>query len=168
MKKQILICTIVCALFVSVLGTLGHFFYEWSNHNPYVGLFFPVNESVWEHMKLFFFPALICYLLLFFLKRKNEPGIIYAFPKSILLGTFLIPVLFYTYSGILGFNVSFLDISTFYFSVLLSFICLYKTTVAVKKLDYSLFLNIVLLIMAFLFMSFSYNPPDLGIFDIPL
>ena len=168
MKKYILICTILCTLFVTVLGTLGHFFYEWSNYNPYVGLFFPVNESVWEHIKLFFFPTLICYLVLCFLKRKNTPCIIYAFPKAIFLGTVLIPVLFYTYSGILGFNVSFLDISTFYISVLLSFIYLYKTTVAVKNLDYSLFQNITLLVLAFLFMSFSYNPPDLGIFEIPL
>lgn len=168
MKKHILICTIVCALFVTILGTLGHFFYKWSNYNPYVGLFFPVNESVWEHLKLFFFPSIICYIALSFLKRENEPCIIYAFPKAIFLGTFLIPALFYTYSGILGFNVSFLDISTFYISVLLSFIYLYKSTISVKKLDYSLAQNIMLLFLAFLFMSFSYNPPDLGIFEVPL
>lgn len=168
MKKHVLICTIVCALVVSLLGTLGHFFYEWSGNNHYVGLFFPVNESTWEHMKLFFFPALFCYIILGFLKRNHEPCIIYAFPKTILLGTFLIPVLFYTYSGILGFNVSFLDISTYYISVAISFIYLYKTTVSVKKLNYSLSLNILLGLFAFLFMSFTYNPPELGIFEVPL
>ncbi len=164
MKKHVLICTIICALFVTVFGTLGHFFYEWSNYNKYVGLFFPVNESTWEHMKLFFFPALFCYIVLCFLKHNQEPCIIYAFPRAIFLGTFLIPVLFYTYSGILGFNVSFLDISTFYISVLVSFIYLYKTTVSVKKLEYSLPANIALIFLAFMFISFSYNPPDLGIF----
>ena len=168
MKKHVLICTIVCALFVAVLGTLGDFFYQWSGYNHYVGLFFPVNESTWEHMKLFFFPALICYIVLCFIKRNNHPCILYAFPKTIFLGTFLIPVLFYTYSGILGFNVSFLDISTFYISVILSFLYLYKTTVSVKKLDYSLAWNISLIFLALLFMCFSYNPPDLGIFEVPL
>lgn len=165
MKKHVLICTIICALFVSVFGTLGHFFYEWSNYNKYIGLFFPVNESTWEHMKLFFFPTLFCYILLCFLKRNREPCIIYAFPRVIFLGTFLIPILFYTYSGILGFNVPFLDISTFYISVLASFICLYKTTVSVKKLEYSLPANIALIFLVFLFLSFSYNPPELGIFS---
>lgn len=168
MKKYTFICTISCALFVTLFGTLGHFFYEWSGNNFYVGLFFPVNESTWEHMKLLFFPALFCYITLCFLKRNHEPCILYAFPKSIFLGTFLIPVLFYTYSGILGFNVSFLDISIFYISVIISFIFLYKTTVAVKKLEYSSLANAVLLILAFLFISFSYNPPSLGIFSIPL
>lgn len=167
MKKHILIYTILCALFVAVFGTLGHFFYEWSGYNHYVGLFFPVNESTWEHMKLFFFPALTCYIVLCFLKRKNEPCIIYAFPRAIFLGTFFIPVLFYTYSGILGFTVTFIDIAIFYISVFLSFFYLYKSTVSVKKLDYSLPLNIGLIFLTLLFMCFSYNPPSLGIFEIP-
>lgn len=167
MKKPILICTTVCALFVAVLGTLGHFFYKWSAYNHYVGLFFPVNESTWEHMKLFFFPTLFCYIVLCFIKRDNLPCIIYAFPKAIFLGTFLIPVLFYSYSGILGFNVSFLDISTFYISVFLSFLYLYKATVSVKKLEYSLACSLGLIFLALLFMCFSYNPPPLGIFKVP-
>lgn len=168
MKKNILLCTILCALFVSVFGTLGHFFYEWSHYNYYVGLFFPVNESTWEHMKLFFFPALICYIVVCFVKRNNEPCIVYAFPKTIFLGTFLIPVFYYTYSGILGFNVTFIDIAIFFLSVLISFFYLYKTTVAVKKLEYSLLCNIGLVVLAVCFMYFSYNPPSLGIFAEPL
>ena len=167
MKKHILLYTILCALFVAVLGTLGHFFYQWSNHNRYVGFFFAVNESTWEHMKLFFFPALFCYIALCLFKRNHEPCILYAFPKAIFLGTFLIPALFYTYSGILGFHVSFLDISTFYVSVFFSFFYLYKSTVAVKKLQYSPMANVALLFLAFLFISFTYSPPDLGIFKIP-
>ncbi len=167
MKKRILICTLFSALFVSVFGTLGHFFYEWSGNNHFVGLFFPVSESTWEHMKLFFFPSLICYILLCFIKRNNEPCIVYAFPKAIFLGTFLIPVFFYTYSGILGFNVTFIDIAIFYLCVLLAFSYLYKTTLSVKKLDYSLALTIALILLTLLFMCFSYNPPSLALFQEP-
>lgn len=168
MKKPILIYTILSTLFVTLFGTLGHFFYEWSGENHFVGLFFPVNESVWEHMKLLFFPSLTCYVALCFLKRDHEPCIVYAFPKAIFLGTFLIPTLFYTYSGILGFTISFIDISTFYISVIVAYTYLYKTTVSVKKMEYSLGWNLALIFMTFLFMSFTYNPPKLGIFEIPL
>ena len=167
MKKHILLCAILCALFVAVFGTLGHFIYQWSDNNRYVGFFFAVNESTWEHMKLFFFPALFCYIALCLFKKNHEPCILYAFPKAIFLGTLLIPVLFYTYSGILGFHISFLDISTFYVSVFFSFFYLYKSTVAVKKLQYSPMANVALLFLAFLFISFTYSPPDLGIFKIP-
>ena len=31
--------------FISILGVLLHFTYEWSNDNPAVGLFSAVNES---------------------------------------------------------------------------------------------------------------------------
>ena len=48
--------TIAGILCVSILGTLLHFTYRWSGRNPLIGLIAPVNESVWEHMKLLFFP----------------------------------------------------------------------------------------------------------------
>lgn len=57
MKKSSLCPTIVGILFVSVLGVLMHFVYEWSGSNRFVGLFAPINESTWEHMKLLFFPC---------------------------------------------------------------------------------------------------------------
>ena len=53
--------TLAGTIFVLVLGTLSHFFYEWSNDNPLIGLFSPINESVWEHMKLLSF---LCFYLL--------------------------------------------------------------------------------------------------------
>ena len=46
-------------LFTSVLGTLSHFFYEWSGDSTFIGLVCPISESAWEHMKLLFFPALL-------------------------------------------------------------------------------------------------------------
>ena len=46
-------------IFISVLGVLLHFTYEWSGDNAVVGLFSAVNESTWEHLKLLFFPFLL-------------------------------------------------------------------------------------------------------------
>ena len=67
-------------IFISVLGVLLHFTYEWSGNNPIVGLFSATNESTWEHLKLLFFPMLSqqffitllkFILLLFFLRACN-------------------------------------------------------------------------------------------------
>ena len=55
--------------FVSLLGVLLHFTYDWSGKNPFVGLFSSVNESAWEHLKLFFFPMLL--LTLFEFRRHK-------------------------------------------------------------------------------------------------
>ena len=89
-------------LFVSIAGTLAHFVYEWSNNNYILGFFFPVNESTWEHMKLFFFPMLLFSVWMNQKFKEEYPCVTGALLAGTLLGTFLIPVLFYTYSGILG------------------------------------------------------------------
>ena len=46
-------------LFSSLLGGLLHFTFEFSGYNPIVGAFSAVNESVWEHLKLGFWPILL-------------------------------------------------------------------------------------------------------------
>ena len=81
-------------LFTSVLGTLSHFFYEWSGDSTFIGLVCPISESAWEHMKLLFFPALL-YCFLFKLIYKNAvPNVSLPLLSGILTGTTLIPVFF--------------------------------------------------------------------------
>ena len=46
-------------LTTAVLGTLAHFAYRWSDGALLAGVFCAVNESVWEHMKLLFFPVFL-------------------------------------------------------------------------------------------------------------
>ena len=46
-------------LTAAVLGTLAHFAYRWSGGALLAGVFCAVNESVWEHMKLLFFPVFL-------------------------------------------------------------------------------------------------------------
>lgn len=126
MKNQLKYYTITGFLFVSVLGTLSHFFYQWSGKNPIVGLFTPVNESVPEHMKLLFSPAVLYLILTGHKWKKRYPGLVCGMILGILTGTCLIPVIFYTYTRILGHHMLFLDIALFYFSVAVTFFIAYK------------------------------------------
>ena len=121
LKRYLIIGTI----FVIVLGTLSHFFYEWSNNNFVVGFFSPVNESTWEHMKLVFFPMLLFSLIANYRLKSIYPCITSSLLFGILLGTFLIPIFFYTYTGILGYNVLVLDLITFILAVICSFSFVY-------------------------------------------
>lgn len=59
MKKRFVIAFVAAAL----LGTVMHFVYGWFPH-PLVGLIAPVNESVWEHLKLLFWPFLLAAIAL--------------------------------------------------------------------------------------------------------
>ena len=58
-NKRLYISTIIGTIFVSAAGTLLHFVYGWTGNHFIVGLFAPVNESTWEHMKLLYFPMLL-------------------------------------------------------------------------------------------------------------
>lgn len=154
-------------IFVSVFGSLLHFTYDWSGNNFFVGLFAPINESTFEHMKLIFFPMLVFSIFMSYKIADKYPCILSVSMLSTIIATFLIPILFYTYSGVLGFNISFLDISTFFISVILGFIYLYKNTISCTSTVNEMFMLILVVIIAALFMIFTYNPPNLGIFANP-
>ena len=128
-------------IFTAILGTLAHFFYEWCGENPLVGLFSPVNESTWEHMKLLFFPVVLWSLFIPDGLAEQKPGLRPALLLGGITGTLLIPVLFYTYSGILGRTVTGIDISIFFISVTIAFLCAYHITDAesVQKNPFYLF-----------------------------
>ena len=108
---------IIGAIITIILGVISHFVYEWSGKNFFVGLFFPVNESTWEHMKLLFFPMLFYALLAGKLVEEEYSCIMNAMFTGILAGLLLIPVLFYTYTGVLGFNADWLNIALYVISV---------------------------------------------------
>lgn len=165
--KQLKIYTIIGIIFVLITGSISHFVYEWTDNNFIAGLIFPINESVWEHMKLVFFPML---LYSFIMEKKLIslfPCISSALSAGIISGTILVPVLFYTYTGILGYDVFILDIITFALSVIAAFIIVYKLTLSCASKKYSAFLHIIVYIFIICFMIFSVFPPDLGIFVSP-
>lgn len=158
---------IVAFLFTSILGTLAHFFYDWSGQNVIVGLFTPVNESTWEHMKLVFFPALLCALFTPSSVRENFPSLPDAVLLGNLLGTLSIPVFFYTYSGILGTNKAVVDIAIFFLCVLITFFTAWKLRDSHSVREYRISIRFCTAVMAVLFMVFTFFPPDIGLFWIP-
>lgn len=121
--KRLKYYTLIGILFVLITGTLSHFVYEWTGNNTFLGLFCPVSESTWEHMKLVFFPMLVygCFMYYGMKKELTPNKTAGALAAGILTGVLLVPTLFYTYSGILGDNYLFLDIMVFVFSVLAAF-----------------------------------------------
>ena len=54
---------LVWFLAAAVLGVLLHFLYEWFPI-PALALISPVRESIWEHVKLIYFPLLLVSLVM--------------------------------------------------------------------------------------------------------
>lgn len=157
--------TIIGTIFVILAGTISHFVYEWSGHNFILGLFFPVSESTWEHMKLCFFPMLLYSLYMNHKLKDDYPCVTSALLFGLLLGTVLIPVIFYTYSGILGQNYLPLDIATFILSVVWAFAAVYRFTLSCRMVSFTFVLKLTVFVMMICFFVFTCFPPDIGIFN---
>ena len=154
-------------IFVSIMGTLSHFIYEWTGQNRIIGLFTAVNESTWEHMKLFFFPMLLYYVFIWLKLRKRVPSALPAFLIAVLIGTCLIPVLFYTYTGILGFMVTWANLAIYYVSVITAFITFYLMATRCRLEEVNIILYFMITLFTCMFFLFTYDPPALGIFIDP-
>ena len=113
MKKSLTYWQTVGFFFVSVVGTLLHFLFAWSGENWLVALLAPVNESVWEHMKLVLWPMAV-FALAEYANMGKEIGRFWcAKLKGLLTALVLIPAIYYIYTGALGTHWMWFDIAIF-------------------------------------------------------
>jgi hypothetical protein len=156
-------------LFVSVLGGLLHFTFELSGFNPVIGTFSAVNESVWEHLKLGFWPIILLTIIEYFLIKKQTNNFFVGKATSALTIILVIPVIFYSYTIFTGESIFLIDILSFFIAVIIGQILSYKILThnqILKKLEW---ISIaVLIILAILFIAFTFYPPDLPLFQDPI
>lgn len=165
-KYSVLKLEILNSFFILVLGTLLHFTFEWSNNNLLVGTFSSVNESTWEHLKLLFFPMLITALVGQFY-FKISPNYLCIKTSAIIIALVFTIVFFYTYTGVLGSNLKFLDIGSFFAAVLLGQFYTYKK-VQISATCNNFNASIILFILFLCFIIFTFVPPQIGLFQDPL
>ena len=104
---------IFASIFCLILGTILHFTYEWFNYNVMVGLFSAVNESVWEHLKLLFYPMFFISIIGYFKIGRKLCNYWYTQMIGVVFALIFVVVFFYTYTGIIGKNFFLLDIASF-------------------------------------------------------
>lgn len=152
-------------LFTVAAGILLHFAYEWSMENPFVALFAPVNESVWEHLKMLFFPAFLYTLFEVIVLFKTSGRFLTSRIAGVLLGMFFIVAAFFTYTGISGKDYLAADILIFVLSVLVTFLCSRYFEVQCPGMHLPLLANYALLLLLVIcFFSFTFSPPGLPMF----
>ena len=168
MKRSIRLWQLMGFAVTSLGGTLLHFLYDLTGRSAFVAPFSSINESTWEHMKLLFWPMLIFAIAqsLFFRDREDFWCVKL---RGILLGILLIPVIFYTYNGVIGKSPDWLNIAIFFISAAITYIYEARLLLADKlrcgspKLAFAM-----LLMIALLFVAFTFATPEIGIFRDPL
>lgn len=154
---------ILSTIFVCVVGTLLHFTYELFGENIFVASFSAVNESVWEHLKLLFFPMLLTTIIGYFYIGKNIPNFLCSKTLGIITSMLFIIIFFYTYTGILGESIVFVDISSFFVAVVLGEYLTYKLMTSNFKCN-NVIAIIILTIILICFIVFTYFTPKIGLF----
>ena len=168
MKRSIGLWQLMGFAVVALGGTILHFLYDWLEGASWIAPFSGVNESTWEHMKLLFWPMFLYALFQRFFFRA-QPHFWCIKCRGILLGLLLIPVLFYTYNGVIGRSPDWLNIAIFFIAAAIAYV--YETRqlradhLTCKSQKAALAL---LFFIAALFIVFTFKTPQLGIFQDPL
>lgn len=166
-KNKILKFTIFSCIFVMILGTLLHFTYEWSGNNTFVAAFSAVNESTWEHLKLLFYPMFLTTIIGYFYIGKTSPNFLCARLLGILTAILFTIVFFYTYTGVIGTNFAFIDISIFFVAVVLGEFVSYKILTSNYSCNSNIAFCCILILLA-CFIIFTYFTPEIGLFRDPV
>ena len=166
-KFSILKIQIISIIFILVLGTILHFTYNLFNQNVLVGIFCAVNESTWEHLKLIYYPMLITIFIGKYYLKDNYSNYLCLKTKGILMSFLFIIIFFYTYTGVIGGNISVFNILSFILAVIFSEVFVYKKLSKTKSCDIKLAI-LLLLIIFFCFVIFTFSPPQIGLFKDPI
>lgn len=114
MKKAIPYWQMGGFIFTAVAGTLLHFLFDWTGGNVLAALFSAVNESIWEHLKLLFYPMVAVAVIEYLFWGEKHRSFWCVKLIGILTGLVLIPVMYYSYTGILGVSADWFNITIFF------------------------------------------------------
>lgn len=167
-KKSIFWYELVGMVVIILLGSMLHFTFEWSSNNPIVGMFSAVNESVWEHLKIAFWPSLLYLIFEYRYLNKRVNNFFFAKIIGVCSIILIIPVIFYSYTVFFEENLV-IDIGSFIFAIIVGQIISYKLFMF-KKVSNSLELIslIALFILALAFVVFTFYPPQIQLFQDPV
>ena len=120
-KKIIVIGCIVSIL----IGVLFHFAFEFTGKNNIVGIFTPVNESVWEHLKLIFVPFTLFSIAFYFYSKKKFSNMLLVTLFANVVGMFTVVTMSYIGTLILGGENMVYNIVSYVISMIVTFSIFY-------------------------------------------
>lgn len=153
---------ILIFVIIATVGTLSHFIYDWSGENIYLAFLWPTNESIFEHLKMFFFPIMLVSLFEVAFIKENK-GL---FLTSRLYGSLFSIIgciaFYYTYKTIAPEVVDFVYIASYYVLLFLGLFISYNIYRYMKTMpEYLMWLAFSLgVIITIVFICYTYKPLD--------
>jgi len=125
----------------------------------------PVNESVWEHLKLGFWGLIVFSGIEYWSIGKQVNNYFISKGTGALILSITILVFYYSYTSLIGKNMLFLDIASFIIGTLFCQLSVYKLY---KRKPFHSVVNVtgmvLLILMAITFAFLTYFPPHTNLF----
>lgn len=154
---------IFSTVYAFFLASIFHFVYGWFGPNLILGLFFPVNESVFEHLKLILYPILLAWICCY--KMIDIPNSINLWTRftgafiSIEICKYTVLSVYYILYGGFLFESDVVNITALFVGMLLGQIVASRIVTLYKIPKWIGICSLLLLIgMGILLAYFSLNP----------
>lgn len=145
-----------------VLGSALHFAYDLFPY-PIVAIIAPVNESIFEHLKLVLYPMLLVSLIIWYKYKHKDLSYLTGIPVGIMTGIMSVVFIYYFYHTGLGIDSLIVDIILLFVGILIGNVTLQLVEKHHWKINPKLIFLIIIAII-FLFSVWTFYPPHLPIF----
>jgi hypothetical protein len=166
MNRSILKWELIGIAVIAIVGSGLHFAFAWSGNWPPMGVIAAVNESVWEHLKIAFWPALFYALFEYPFLKGLAKNFVIAKAAGIYVMPVAIVVLFYSYTAIIGGDILIVDILIFVVAVALGQLTSYKLLTIGRLAPWLDKLGLAMVILLAVAVGiFTFYPPHLPMFQ---
>ena len=149
---------------IFVLSFISHFMYS-CFPNSIFSISFPVNESIWEHMKLLATPVLIFSIFEYIIYRNKNiyyNNFLLSYGISIVLGIIIYLILYLPIDYLFGHNLLVAVILLFITFIIIQIISYYIMNY--REIRYSNVIGIGIIISIYIvFWYFTYNPIEINL-----
>ena len=169
MKRSIGFWQMIGYILTAILGTILHFVFDWTGGNVVAALFSAVNESIWEHMKLLYYPMLVFAFIEYHFWGGEKPDFWCVKLIGQLAGLLLIPIVYYTYTGVLGVEADWFNITIFFLAAGVSFWL--ESRLLARNWECALHPKLALALILLIGVAFTvltFYPPEIPFFRDPM
>jgi hypothetical protein len=145
---------------VVLLGTPLHYLYEAVGKAPIAGLLGPVNESAWEHLKLFYWPMLALSLIARRAAASKTTSYWLATLGAMIVAFAGMNVFYYLPRAIFGSSL-FISIASFLMSVIVAVLCAILLARRQGNPGSERLCLLVIAALGLAFIAFTFFPPHL-------
>jgi len=159
MNKKILI-NIIGAIFIFLIGFIIHNLYDWFP-NILISIISPVNESIFEHIKLIFTSYIIWLIVKYFIYKNNnleENNLILKEVITTLFSIILFLIIFLPIYNKFGENL-FITLFIYFISITISQILNYFITIKKESRILDIIGVGIIIIFYIIIIYLTYKPP---------